>query len=60
VVRRKPGSRKLICSGCGRMLAEAYDSDEREGARSCEICRVSSFGRGWRWSCIECAVRIVG
>jgi transposase len=29
-VRRKRGNRKLICSGCGRKLAEAYDSYERE------------------------------
>ena len=25
-VQRKRGNRKLICSGCGRKLAEAYDS----------------------------------
>ena len=29
-VRRKSGNRKLVCSGCGRKLAEAYDTDERE------------------------------
>ena len=29
-VRRKRGSRKLICSGCGRKLSDAYDSYERE------------------------------
>ena len=29
-VRRKRGNRKLVCSGCGRKLAEAYDSYERE------------------------------
>jgi transposase len=29
-VRRKRGNRKLICSGCGQKLAEAYDSYERE------------------------------
>jgi hypothetical protein len=29
-VRRKRGNRKLICSGCGRKFAEAYDSYERE------------------------------
>jgi len=29
-VRRKPGNRKLVCSGCGRKLAEAYDTYERE------------------------------
>jgi transposase len=29
-VRRKRGRRKLICSGCGRKLAESYDSYERE------------------------------
>src|SRR6202023_2453304 len=29
-VRRKRGNRKLICSGCGRKLADAYDSYERE------------------------------
>ena len=29
-VRRKRGNRKLECSSCGRKLAEAYDSYERE------------------------------
>jgi len=29
-VRRKRGNRKLVCSGCGRKLAEAYDTYERE------------------------------
>src|SRR5258708_20006706 len=29
-VRRKRGNRKLICSGCGRRLSDAYDSYERE------------------------------
>ena len=29
-VRRKRGNRKLICSGCGRRVAEAYDIYQRE------------------------------
>jgi len=29
-VRRKRGNRKLVCSGCGRKFADAYDSYERE------------------------------
>ncbi len=29
-VRRKRGNRKLVCSGCGRKLTDAYDSYERE------------------------------
>src|SRR5713101_7470772 len=29
-VRRKRGNRKLVCSGCGRKLADAYDTYERE------------------------------
>ena len=29
-VRRKRGNRKLVCSGCGRKLVEAYDTYERE------------------------------
>jgi transposase len=29
-VRRKRGNRKLICSGCGRKLGDAYDSYERK------------------------------
>jgi len=29
-VRRKRGNRKLICSGCGRKVAEAYDIYQRE------------------------------
>jgi hypothetical protein len=28
-VRRKRGSRKLECSGCGRKFADAYDRNER-------------------------------
>src|SRR6266849_3354938 len=28
--RRKRGNRKLVCSGCGRKLADAYDTYERE------------------------------
>src|SRR5215472_11277462 len=28
-VRRKRGNRKLVCSGCGRKFADAYDSYER-------------------------------
>jgi hypothetical protein len=38
-VRRKRGNRKLICSGCGRKLSDAYDSYERE------VRDLSSFGR---------------
>jgi hypothetical protein len=29
-VRRKRGNRKLVCSGCGRKFANAYDSYRRE------------------------------
>ena len=29
-VRRKPGTKKLICSGCGRHRGESHDSTERE------------------------------
>jgi transposase len=29
-VRRKRGTRKLVCSGCGRKLGEMYDTYERE------------------------------
>ena len=29
-VRRKPGTKKLICSGCGRHCGEIHDSTERE------------------------------
>ena len=29
-VRRKPGNRPLICSGCGRRIAEPADTTERE------------------------------
>ena len=29
-VRRKRGNRKLVCSGCGRKLSDAYDAHERE------------------------------
>jgi hypothetical protein len=46
-VRRKSGNRKLVFSGCGRKLAEAYDTYEPE----VRTCPVSSFGRQSWWSC---------
>src|SRR5882724_13641326 len=41
-VRRKRGNRKLICSGCGRKLNDAYDSYERE-VRDLPFRRSGSF-----------------
>jgi len=29
-VRRKPGNRRIVCSGCGRRVSEIREVDERE------------------------------
>src|SRR6202451_3764835 len=57
-VRRKRGNRKLICSGCGRKLAEAYDSYEREVRDlPCFEFRTTVVVELYRVRCPECGVK---
>ena len=59
-VRRKPGNRKLVCSGCGRKLAEAYDTYERE-VRDLPCFEFRTTGGGgvvlYRVRCPDCGVK---
>src|SRR5216684_9175014 len=55
-VRRKRGNRKLVCSGCGRKVSDAYDTYERE----VRDLPCFEFRRRWWWNCIGCAVRTAG
>jgi len=58
-VRRKRGNRKLECSGCGRKIADAYDSNERavrdlpwSGLRTTVHIEV------YRVKCPDCGVKV--
>jgi len=57
-VRRKRGNRKLVCSGCGRKLAEAYDSYEREVRDlPCFEFRTTVVVELYRVRCADCRVK---
>jgi transposase len=57
-VRRKRGNRKLICSGCGRKLAEANDSYEREVRDlPCFEFRTTVVVELYRVRCPDCGVK---
>src|SRR5882762_2666661 len=57
-VRRKRENRKLICSGCGRKLAEAYDSYEREVRDlPCFEFRTTVVVELYRVRCPDCGVK---
>src|SRR6266849_2323413 len=57
-VRRKQGNRKLICSGCGRKLAKAYDSYEREVRDlPCFEFRTTVVVELYRVRCPDCGVK---
>ena len=57
-VRRKRGNRKLECSGCGRKLAEVYDSYEREVRDlPCFEFRTTVVIELYRVRCPECGVK---
>ena len=57
-VRRKRGNRKLVCSGCGRKLAEAYDSYEREVRDlPCFEFRTTVVVELYRVRCPDCGVK---
>jgi transposase len=58
-VRRKRGNRKLVCSGCGKKLSDAYDCGEREvrdlpwsGYRTTVVIEI------YRVRCPDCGVRV--
>src|ERR1035438_2276075 len=57
-VRRKRGNRKLVCSGCGRKLAEAYDSYEREVRDlPCFEFRTTVVVELYRVRCPDCGLK---
>jgi len=57
-VRRKRGNRKLVCSGCGRKLAEAYDTYEREVRDlPCFEFRTTVVVELYRVRCPDCGVK---
>src|ERR1700690_1838469 len=57
-VRRKRRNRKLICSGCGRKLAEANDSYEREVRDlPCFEFRTTVVVELYRVKCPDCGVK---
>jgi len=57
-VRRKRGNRKLVCSGCGRKIADAYDSYEREVRDlPCFEYRTTVVVELYRVRCPECGIK---
>jgi len=57
-VRRKRGNRKLVCSGCGRKLGEAYDTYEREVRDlPCFEFRTTVVVELYRVRCPDCGVK---
>jgi transposase len=57
-VRRKRGNRKLVCSGCGRKLAEVYDTYEREVRDlPCFEFRTTVVIELYRVRCPDCGVK---
>src|SRR6202046_1154084 len=57
-VRRKRGNRKLICSGCGRKINDAYDSYEREVRDlPCFEFRTTVVVELYRVRCPDCGVK---
>jgi transposase len=57
-VRRKRGNRKLVCSGCGRKLAEVYDSYEREVRDlPCFEFRTTVVVELYRVRCPDCGIK---
>jgi transposase len=57
-VRRKRGNRKLVCSGCGRKLADGYDTYEREVRDlPCFEFRTTVVVELYRVRCPDCGVK---
>jgi len=58
-VRRKRGHQKLVCSGCGRELATAHDTNEREVRDlPCMEFRTSVFVEVYRVCCPDCGIKV--
>ena len=54
-VRRKPGNRKLVCSGCGRRVGEFHEVYEREVRDlPCFECRTTVVIELYRGRCPDC------
>ena len=57
-VRRKRGNRKLVCSGCGRKLSEAYDTYQREVRDlPCMEFRTTVVVELYRVRCPDCGLK---
>ena len=57
-VRRKRGNRKLVCSGCERKFADAYDSYEREVRDlPCFEYRTTVVVELYRVRCPDCGIK---
>ena len=57
-VRRKRGNRKLVCSGCGRRLADAYDTYQREVRDlPCMEFRTTVIVELYRVRCPDCGLK---
>ena len=57
-VRRKRGNRKLVCSGCGRKFADAYDRYEREVRDlPCFEYRTTVVVELYRVRCPDCGLK---
>src|SRR5713226_3080305 len=57
-VRGERGNRKLVCSGCGRKLADAYDTYEREVRDlPCFEFRTTVVVELYRVRCPDCGVK---
>jgi len=57
-VGRKRGNRKLVCSGCGRKFADAYDSYEREVRDlPCFEYRTTVVVELYRVGCPDCGLK---
>ncbi len=58
-VRRKRGNRRLICSGCGRRIAEPADITEREVRDlACFEYRTTVLIELYRVRCPDCGLKI--
>ena len=58
-IRRKRGNRKLVCSGCGRKLAEGHEVSEREVRDlPCMEFRTTVVVEVYRVCCPDCGIKM--
>jgi len=58
-VRRKRGHQKLVCSGCGRELGRAHDTNEREVRDlPCMEFRTTVVVEVYRVCCPDCGIKV--